>query len=109
MIDNETLAKIKSGATVRVEEKIKEKDKERLSHFSGLVLARKHGKGNSATITIRSEVAGVGVEKIYPLFSPMINKIEIINSPKKVKRSKLYFLRDLSKKKIRQKLGSKDN
>ncbi|KKU14960.1 MAG: 50S ribosomal protein L19 [Parcubacteria group bacterium GW2011_GWB1_45_9] len=97
--------KIKSGATVRVYERIKEGDKERESVFQGMVLARKHGGEVGATFTVRAMVAGVGVEKVYPVHSPVISRVDILSSPKKVHRAKLYYLRDLSKKKIRQKLG----
>ncbi len=106
MLDEKTNAKIKSGATVRVWEKIKEGDKERVAKFEGLVLARKHGSEKGATFTVRSTVAGVGVEKIFPIHSPRIDKVEIINSPRKVSRSKLYYVRELSKRQIRQKLGT---
>lgn len=97
--------KIKAGTQVRVWERIKEKDKERISKFQGVVLARKHGNEVGATFTVRSIVGGVGVEKVYPFNSPMISKVEIVSTPKKIRRAKLYFLRDLSKKKSREKLG----
>lgn len=106
MISAQVLPKIKSGANIRVWEKIKEGDKERLAKFEGLVLARKHGSEKGATFTVRATVAGVGVEKIFPIHSPRIEKVEIVNSPKKVKRSKLYYIRRLSKKETRQKLGT---
>lgn len=106
MISAEVSAKIKAGATVRVWEKIKEGDKERLSRFEGLVLARKHGNEPGATFTVRSTVAGVGVEKIYPIHSPRIDKVEVLSSPRKVKRAKIYYVRELSKKETRQKLGT---
>lgn len=106
MISKDSLSKIKSGATVRIWEKTKEGDKERVSKFEGLVLARKHGSEKGATFTVRSTVAGIGVEKVYPIYSPRIDKVEVLNSPKKVKRSKLYYVRELSKKETRQKLGT---
>lgn len=106
MINESILPQIKAGATVRVFEKVKEGDKERLSQFSGLVLARKHGKEAGATFTVRATVAGVGVEKIFPIYSPAIEKVVIVNSPKKVSRAKLYYIRDLSRKETRQKVGS---
>jgi large subunit ribosomal protein L19 len=106
MISAEVLMKIKPGANVRVWEKIKEGDKERLSRFEGLVLARKHGSEKGATFTVRATVAGVGVEKIYPVHSPRIDKVEVLNSPRKVKRAKLYYIRELSKRGMRQKLGT---
>lgn len=105
MISKEVLTKIKSGATVRVWEKVKEGDKDRVTRFEGLVLARKHGSETGATFTVRATVAGVGVEKVFPIYSPRIDKVDIINSPKKVGRSKLYYVRELSKKQTRQKLG----
>lgn len=106
MIKEEILNQIKSGAIVRVSEKIKEGGKDRISKFKGIVISRKHGKEAGATFTVRATVAGVGVEKTYPIYSPIIEKVEIISSPKKVHRSKLYFLRKLSKKKSRQKMGA---
>lgn len=106
MISKETLLRIKSGATVRVWEKVKEGDKDRVSRFEGMVLARKHGSEIGATFTVRSVVAGIGVEKVFPINSPRIDKVEILNSPKKVSRSKLYYVRDLSKRQTRQKLGT---
>ncbi len=127
MISKEILAKIKPGARVRVTErvlidmtveeggggakkavnKLKEAKavKERISVFEGIVLARKHGNEPGATFTVRATVAGVGMEKNYPIHSPVISKIEILTSPKKVSRAKLYYLRDLAPKGIRQKLG----
>lgn len=101
----EILAKIKPGAMIRVSELIKEGDKERISNFKGIVIARKHGKETGATFTVRATLSGVGVEKVYPINSPLISKVEIISSPKKVKRAKLYFLRKVSKKVSRQKIG----
>src|SRR3989344_2069385 len=78
MIATEILGKIKSGATVRVWEKIKEGDKERIAKFEGLVLARKHGSEKGATFTVRATVAGVGVEKDYPIHPPRVEKVEIV-------------------------------
>ena len=91
------MAKIKAGAKVRVHEK--------QGFFEGLVLGRKHGLEAGATFTVRGMVAGVGVEKVYPMHSPTIQKVDVLSSPKKIKKSKMYFLRDLSAKKTRQKLG----
>ena len=109
MIPAQVLEKIKPGANVRVWEKIKEGEKERLSRFEGLVLARKHGSEKGATFTVRAIVAGVGVEKIYPVHSTRIEKVDVLNSPKKVRRAKLYYVRELSKKETRQKLGVASN
>ena len=75
------------------------------SSFEGLVIARKHGSEPGATFTVRAIRAGVGVEKIYPLHSPAITKVEIISSPKKVHRAKLYFVRGMPAHRIRKKIG----
>jgi large subunit ribosomal protein L19 len=104
-INKESFSKIKAGAKVTVFEKVKEGDKERISQFSGMVIARKHGSEIGATFTVRTTLAGVGVEKVFPLHSTKIQKIEIISSPKKVSRSKIYYVRNLSKKQTRQKIG----
>ena len=105
MIEETIASKIKSGAQVRVYEIVKDGDKTRNSVFTGLVLARKHGNEVGATFTVRATVAGEGVEKVYPIHSPRIAKVEIVSSPKKVKRAKLYYIRNLSKKQIHQKIG----
>ncbi len=105
MINQDLFAKIKAGATVKVFEKVKEGDKERLAQFQGLVIARKHGTEPGATFTVRATVASVGVEKVFPLHSPSIEKINILSSPKKVSRAKLYYVRNLSRKQTRQKVG----
>jgi large subunit ribosomal protein L19 len=107
MIDEKIIDQIKPGVTVLVQEIIKDGDKKRTSNFKGIVLARKHGKEIGATFTVRSIISGEGVEKVYPINSPRIGKIEILAKPGRIRRSKLYFLRNLSAKQIRQKLGSK--
>lgn len=98
MISEEIMKQIKPGARVAVQDKF--------GSFQGTVIVRKHGKETGATFTVMATLAGVGVEKIFPIHSPNIVKVKILSSPKKVHRSKLYFLRKLSKKKIRQKLGT---
>lgn len=96
------LPDIRPGDTIRVYQKVKEKDKERLQAFEGVVLARKHGKGISATITVRKVISGIGVEKIFPIHSPAIEKIEVLKRGK-VRRAKLYYLRTAKGKKARLK------
>ncbi|MCD6402244.1 50S ribosomal protein L19 [bacterium] len=93
---------IRPGDTVCVYQKIKEGDKERIQSFEGVVLAKKHGKGISATITVRKVVSGIGVEKTFPLHSPLIEKIEILKRSK-VRRAKLYYLRKAKGRKARLK------
>jgi len=98
MIPEQILKQIKPGATVAVQDK--------LGTFKGVVLARKHGKESGATFTVRATLHEVGVEKVYPINSPNIVKVKIVSSPQKDHKSKLYFLRNFSKKKTRQKIGS---
>ncbi len=104
MINADILKKIKTGARVRVWEKIKEGDKERLSAFEGLVISRKHGNESGGTFTVRAVLQEVGVEKVFPINAMTISKVEMLSSPRKIHRSKLYFVRKLSSKKVREKL-----
>ncbi len=92
-----------SGDSVRVWSKIKDKDKYRLQAFEGIVLARKHGTTPSATFTVRKVSNGIGVERIFPLFSPLIDKIEVTKKTK-TRRSKLYYIREKALKEIRRKM-----
>lgn len=93
-----------SGDVVRVWNKIKENDgKTRLQAFEGMVLARKHGSEIGATFTVRRVASGVGVERVYPLFSVMIDKIEIVRRSR-TRRSKLYYVRDKAIRDVRRKL-----
>ncbi len=95
----------KAGDTVRVWNKILEKGKTRLQAFEGLVLSRKHGKESGATFTIRKVASGVGVERIFPLFSPNIDKIEVLRKSK-TRRSKLYYIRTKAVKEVKKRLKS---
>jgi large subunit ribosomal protein L19 len=90
-----------SGDTLNVHVKVVEGDKERVQQFQGVVIGR-HGVGMSATFTVRKISDGVGVERIFPLHSPRIAKIEKVKEGS-VRRAKLYYLRDLAAKQIRQK------
>ncbi|MEK7136115.1 MAG: 50S ribosomal protein L19 [Patescibacteria group bacterium] len=94
---------ITSGNTVRVHQKIQEKGKTRIQIFEGLIIARKHGSEAGATFTVRKVASGVGMEKTFPLYSPMIDKIEIVRKSK-VRHSKLYFIRDKAAKEIRRRM-----
>jgi large subunit ribosomal protein L19 len=98
MIAEEVLKKIKPGAKIKVYEG--------KTPFTGLVIARKHGAEAGGTFTVRTILAGVGVEKVYPVHSPSIIKVDVVSSPKKVHRAKLYFVRKISGTRIRQKLNT---
>ncbi len=93
----------RAGDTVRVWQKIEEKGKTRLQAFEGLVIARRRGTETGATFTVRRISSGVGIERIFPLFSPAIDRIEIVRRGR-VRRAKLYFVREKSQKTIRRKL-----
>ena len=90
-----------TGDTLNVHVRVIEGDKERVQQFQGVVIAR-HGSGMNATFTIRKVSDGVGVERIFPLHSPRIAKMEKVKDGA-VRRAKLYYLRDLAAKQIRQK------
>lgn len=92
----------KSAYAGKKDKKESEKATERISPFEGVVIAKKHGKGISATITVRGEVKGIVVEKIFPIHSPTIHKIEIL-SRHRARRGKLYFLRTAKGKRARLK------
>ena len=95
----------RSGDTVKVTVKIKEGDKVRGQVFEGVVVSRKHGTEPGATFTVRKVIDGVGVEKIFPLYSPVIEKIEIKKSSGS-RKSKLYYMRRKAAKEISRKLKS---
>jgi len=99
----------KAGDTVSVSSKIlDEKGKFRFQAFEGIVLARKHGTEVGATFTVRKIASGVGVERIFPLYSPMIGKIEITKKAR-ARRSKLYYIRTKAIKDVRKKMRSVTN
>ena len=96
----------RAGDTVRVWVKVledAEKKKYRLQAFEGLVLARKHGSEPGATITVRKVASGVGVERVFPLYSPMIDKIELVKRSM-VRRAKLYYVREKAVRDVRRKM-----
>jgi len=95
-----------TGDTVRVWVKVledAEKKKYRLQAFEGLVLARKHGGEPGATFTVRKVASGVGVERIFPLYAPSIDKIELVKRSN-VRRSKLYYVREKAVRDVRRKM-----
>lgn len=99
---------LRAGDTVRVWQKIVEKGKTRLQAFEGLILVNKHGKEAGATFTVRRVASGVGVEKTFPLYSPVIDKIEIVKRSK-VRRSKLYYIREKMAKEISRQMRTERN
>jgi len=97
---NKAMPQFQVGDSVKVFVKIKEGEKERVQAFAGTVIAFDGAKSSNATFTVRRISFGVGVEKIFPLYSPYIDKIEVERSAK-VRRAKLYYLRELTGKKAR--------
>ncbi len=97
----EPIPELKSGMTVRVYQKIKEeskgKEKERLQMYEGIIISYNKGKNPTPTITVRKISDGVGIEKIFPLASPNVVRIVPIKQAR-VRRAKLYYLRDYKKK-----------
>lgn len=103
----ETIAKLKPGMTIRLHQKIKElntknEEKERLQYFEGIIIAKRNNKSTGGTITMYKVSDGIGVEKIFPLNLPTINKIEI-KKEAQVRRAKLTFLKKGYKKKLIEK------
>ena len=96
---------IKVGSTVRVHVKIREGERERIQVFEGTIIA-KRGSGVSSTFTVRRVAYGVGVERVFPVHSPNVAKVEVVRNGK-VRRSKLYYLRDRVGKsaKVKEKIG----
>ena len=84
---------LRPGDTVRVWQKIEEKGKTRLQAFEGLVLARKHGTEAGGTFTVRRVASGVGVEKVYPIYSPIMDR-KHRTKRSRLRRAKLYFIRE---------------
>jgi len=99
----EQVKNLKAGNTVRVHFKIQEGDKSRIQVFEGVILSKHRINTVDATITVRRTVGGFGVERIFPLHSPLIEKIEIIKVAKKIRQSKINFLRGRQGKKARLK------
>lgn len=107
-VDAESRRKLEfsAGDTVRVWVKVLEdatKKKYRLQAFEGLVLARKHGKEPGATFTVRKVASGVGVERIFPLYTPMVDRIELVKRSM-VRRAKLYYVREKAVRDVRRKM-----
>ena len=102
---NPKIAEFRPGDTVKVHFRVVEGGRERTQVFNGVVI-RTRRTGPDATFTVRQIFHGVGVERIYPYYSPLLEKVEVV-SRGHVRRAKLYYLRGLSRKKARLKLKSK--
>lgn len=94
---------MKVGDSIRVHQKIVEKGKSRTQVFEGMLLARKHGNEAGATFTVRKDAGGYGVERIFPLYSPNIEKVEVTRRAK-VRRAKLYYIRDKAAKEVSKRM-----
>ncbi|MCD4762359.1 50S ribosomal protein L19 [bacterium] len=108
--EEKNIPELKPGMTIRVYQKIKElnikgEEKKRVQFFEGIIIAKKHGQETGGTITVRKISNGVGVEKIFPLNLPTIEKIEI-KKKAKIRRAKLYFLKRGYKKRLKEKTVS---
>lgn len=105
MEPNPNVPTISPGDTVKVSFKIREKERLRTQVFEGIVIKVKKG-GNSANFTVRHISYGVGVERTFPFYSPLLEKVEVVQRAK-VRRAKLYYLRGISSKAVRAKLKPK--
>lgn len=97
------LKDLQVGWTVKVYQKIKEGEKTRVQAFEGTVIAKKHGNEAGGTITVRRVAGGIGVEKVFPLHLPSIEKVQVLKKPS-VRRAKLYYLRDKTSREIKKKM-----
>lgn len=97
------LKDLQVGWTVKIHQKIKEGEKTRIQAFEGTIIAKKHGNEAGGTVTVRRVSGGVGVEKIFPLHLPSIEKVQVLKKPS-VRRAKLYYLRDKTSREIKKKM-----
>jgi large subunit ribosomal protein L19 len=97
--EKEVFPELKTGSTVKVTQNINGKKQ----FFEGLVIAKKHGKGLSGTVTLRKVIDKIGVEKVFPLHSPTIEKVEITKEGR-TRKSKIYYIREKTKKVARKKI-----
>ena len=97
------LKDLEPGWIVKIHQKIKEGDKTRTQAFEGMIIAKKHGNEAGGTITVRKVSDGIGVEKTFPIYLPSIEKVQVLKKPK-VRRAKLYYLRDKTSREIRKKM-----
>ena len=103
-IDSRKKLDFQAGDTIRVLQKVREGGKIRLQAFEGLVLARKHGAEAGATFTVRKISSGIGVERVFPLYSPDIDRVEIKARASRHRRAKIYYVRERAQRDIRRKM-----
>lgn len=99
---NNKIPELRSGYTIKISQKVKEGDKQRVQSFEGIIIKMNSGYGADSTVTVRKTVDGIGVEKIFPLCLPTIDKIQVIKKGT-IRRSKLYYMRKLTGKAARLK------
>lgn len=97
------LTDLQPGWTVKIHQRIKEGEKTRVQAFEGTVIAKKHGNQAGGTVTVRRVSNGFGVEKVFPMYLPSIEKVQVLKKPK-VRRAKLYYLRDKTSREIKKKM-----
>src|SRR3989344_393503 len=97
------LKDLRVGWTVKVFQKIKEGEKTRTQAFEGTVIAKKHGNEAGGTVTVRKVSDGIGVEKVFPIYLPSIEKVQVLKKSR-IRRAKLYYLRDKTSREIRKKM-----
>jgi len=102
IISGRVVPTIKPGMILKVHQRVKEGGKTRTQIFEGTVIARKHGSGPGATITVRKMSGGIGMERVFPLHLPSIEKFEVVKTSK-VRRAKLYYLRGKTARETRKK------
>ena len=100
------LKDLQVGWTIKVHQKIKDGEKTRIQAFEGTIISKKHGNEPGGTITVRKVTGGIGVEKIFPMYLPSIEKIQILKKSK-VRKAKLYYLRDKTSREIKRKMKHK--
>jgi len=97
------LKDLQVGWAVKIFQKIKEGEKTRTQAFEGMVIAKKHGNEAGGTVTIRKVSGGIGIEKVFPVYLPSIEKVQVLKKPR-VRRAKLYYLRDKTSREIKRKI-----
>ena len=95
---------IRTGDTIRVWQRVQDEKRTRSQAFEGIIIAKKHGTEPGGTFTVRKVIDSIGTELTFPLYSPKVEKIELISRPKRVRRAKLYYLRERAARQVRKKM-----